>query len=134
MEKFLPSGALLEGAPLSYQESWHVSQALVKEIERLKIDLDKIDLSQLTEANPNDIKIDFILQLKDPLCSILGSQKIVEAVDKCFAKFTYDKMRITSQTFEKREARQDYLFAAFYVLWENVSPFFAGLSSFSKTS
>lgn len=133
MDKVLPTGAVLSITPLAYKDAWHVAQAILKELERLKIDLGSIDLEQLAKVDAKDMPKIF-LALKDPICGLLSSQKIVENVDKCFEKCTYNNARVKSDTFEAREARKDYLYASFYALWENVSPFFEGLSSSLQTS
>lgn len=138
MDRELPSGAKLAGGLLPYGEAWAVSQTILNEIKRLNIDVSKIDVDAFSnvklDAKFDRSHLELFLAIKDPLCALLGSSKIVEAVDHCFKKLTYNNLRIGGQTFESKEARQDYLFAAYYALWENVSPFFAGLSSSLQTN
>lgn len=127
MEKFiLPSGAKFEVQPLSYEGAWAVSQSIIKEIEKTQIDLKGLDLSQIMASD--------VMIMKGPICSILASNVVLESVKQCFAKCRYNDAKIDSMTFEKKEARGDYLFACFYALKENVSPFFGSLVSLLQMS
>lgn len=124
----LPSGASLEIGLLAAEEAWAVSQALLKEVEKLPFDVTGgIDFSVLLNQAG-------ILALKGPICSILSSPVLLAEAQKCFKQCTYNGIRIDKSTFEKRDCRGDLLPAAFYALKENVAPFFVGLSSFLTKS
>lgn len=117
----LPSGAVLDVTPLPYGEAWAVAQTVIKEIETLDL---KIDFTNMKSFEQLDL-----VALKGPFCAILSSQKVLEAVQKCFKKCLVEKLKIDGQTFEKPESRKDFLPAAFYAMKENVYPFFDGLLS-----
>ena len=121
----LSSGAKLEITPLPYLKAWIVSQIVVKEIEKIGLDtkeLKSIDFKNLMAVDA--------LNFKNPLCAILGSEPIIEAAKTCMERCTYNSLRIDDDTFERIEARQDFLPVVFSVLKENISPFFANLFSF----
>lgn len=122
METFkLPSGATLDVQALSYEAAWGVTQVLLKELENTKIDLSSINLK--------DIMATDLITLKGPICSILSSQSVLDSAKTCFKKCRYNDSQIDSMTFESKTARGDFLYAAFYALQENVTPFFASLLS-----
>lgn len=121
----LPSGSKLEITPLPYLKAWGVSQIVLKEIEKIGLDtkeLKSIDFKNLMAVDA--------LNFKNPLCSVLSSDPILEAAKTCMERCTYNGLKIDDDTFERIEARQDFLPVVFSVLKENISPFFANLFSF----
>jgi hypothetical protein len=120
----LPSGAIIDITLLPFEEAWGVSQTMAKEVERINFDIKAF--------NWNDFQMMDALNLKNPICAILSSQAVIDAAKICFKRVTYNGLKIDSQTFEKREHRADFLPVVFYVLRENISPFFENLFSFLK--
>jgi hypothetical protein len=117
----LPSGAVLEVDLLSYEKGWKVMQKLSKAFESLDIDLKGVDFKKLSEQD--------VLRFKNPICHLLADDKILEATKECFTKCLYNNQRIDSSTFDSKEARKDFVFAAFHALRCNLEPFFEGLVS-----
>jgi hypothetical protein len=122
----LPSGAVLDITLLPFEEAWGVSQIITKEIEKLTLDIKSVDWKEF--------KMSDALNLKNPICAILSSSAVVDAAKTCFKRVTYNGLKIDSQTFEKREFRSDFLPVVFYVLKENISPFFENLFSSLKAN
>lgn len=125
IKSILPSGAKLEITPLPYLKAWGVSQVLAKEVEKIGLDMKEfksIDFKNLLAVDA--------LSFKNPLCALLASESILEAAKTCMERCTYNGLRIDEDTFERIEARQDFLPVVFSVLKENISPFFANLFSF----
>ena len=118
----LPSGALLDITPMPYEDAWAICQTFSRCLEKINVDLKTIDFKNLMATD--------ILHLKGPICSILASQEIIDAAKKCFPRCTINGMKIDGMTFEKVEARGDFIPTVFYVLKENIAPFFANLLSF----
>jgi hypothetical protein len=118
----LPSGAMLEITLLPFEDANDLMQTVVNEIKILGIDLRGLDLRTLFEKEHTT--------LIGPVCSLLASKQIREAVKKCWPRATYNGVKIDSSTFEAKEARGDYLFTSFYLLKENISPFFESLLLF----
>jgi hypothetical protein len=121
----LPSGSKLEITPLPYLKAWGVSQDVLKEIKKLEL-----DISTLKTIDFQNLMAVDALTFTGPLCEILASERILEAAKTCMERCTYNGLKIDSDTFEKIEARQDFLPVVFSVLKENISPFFANLFSF----
>lgn len=119
----LPSGAKLEITLLPWEEAWGVSQRVAKVFEGLPIDGEslKMDAKSFLLAD--------VAKIKGPLLFLVGNQVIVEAAKTCFKRCTYNGLRIDKDTFEAREARQDYIPAVIQVLRENIAPFFESLIS-----
>ena len=122
MEKFeLPSGSKFEVQPLSYEGAWAVTQTVLKEIEKTEINLKGMDFKALNQTD--------VLNFKGPICSLLASQAVLDAAKSCFKKCRYNDLVIDSMTFEKKEARGDFLYCCWYALRENILPFFGSLVS-----
>jgi len=123
MEKVnLPSGAILELDLLSFADAWEVTQLLTAELEKINVDLKSIDFSNVQATD--------IVNLKGPICAVLSNKQITAIANACFKKCIYNGLRIDANTFEKKEARADYLPVVFHALRANVTPFFANLLSF----
>jgi hypothetical protein len=125
IKTILSSGAKLEITPLPYLKAWGVSQDVLKEVKKLNIDINTLKTIDFKNLMAVDA-----LSFAGPLCEILSNEKIVEAANICMERCTYNGLKIDSETFEKIEARQDFLPVVFSVLKENISPFFANLFSF----
>jgi hypothetical protein len=122
MEKFeLPSGSKFEVQPLSYEGAWAVTQTLLKEIEKTELNLKGMDFKALSQTD--------VLNFKGPICSLLASQAVLESAKSCFKKCRYNDLPIDSMTFEKKEARGDFLYCCWHALRENILPFFGSLVS-----
>jgi hypothetical protein len=121
----LSSGAKLEITPLPYLKAWGVSQDVLKEVKKLNVDINTLK----TIDFKNLLAVD-ALSFAGPLCEVLSNEKIIEAATVCMERCTYNGLKIDADTFEKIEARQDFLPVVFSVLKENISPFFANLFSF----
>jgi hypothetical protein len=122
MRTELPSGAYIDVTPLPYAQAWDVAQTLLREVEKLNIDLRGLNLDELMATD--------IVAIKGPICAVLGSPTVLNAVKLCFNRCTYNLAKIDDKTFEPVEARGDFLFCAFYALKENVHPFFGSLVSY----
>lgn len=121
MKVRLPSGAELAVTPLDWEDSWGVCQDALGVIEALNVDVKGMSLQ--------DISAQDVLNFKGPICKILSSQVMLAASKRCFAKCTYNGVKIDAVTFSKPENRGDFLHACFYALKENCAPFFASLLS-----
>lgn len=108
----LPSGAELQVTMGSFVESKNLYQAILKEAKDLKI------------SDEMEIDSNF---LKDIVCSLLSSKEIEECIETLLKRCTYDKSKITEDTFEDENARQDYYDVIRYVTEVNVYPFVKGL-------
>lgn len=124
MRHELPSGAYLDVTPLSYEQAWDVAQSLLREIQKLDIDLRGVKIDEFLATD--------IVAFKGPICGILGSPVVQNAVKLCFTRCCYNQVKIDKDTFEDVDKRGDFLFCAFYALRENVLPFFGSLASFLK--
>ena len=121
----LPSGAKLDITLLPFDEAWSIVQTITKVLERINVDLSRVDLTNIDATD--------IINLKSPLCAILSSNEILDAAKICFKRATYNGLKIDGQTFEKKASRCDFLPVVFHVLKENISPFFSNLISFLGT-
>jgi hypothetical protein len=127
MRQELPSGAYIEITPLSYEQAWDVAQSLLREVQKLDVNIEALEFDEKDQA-----KIDPIA-FKGPICGILSSPIAQNAVKLCFTRCLYiqgtSQAKIDKDTFEPVERRGDFLFCAYYALKENVYPFFGSLVS-----
>lgn len=112
----LPSGAILKITPAPFADARALYQAVMEEAKGLKLD-------------PNaDVDVNLY---KDLFCVGLTSKKIESALWDCFKRCTYDSgagdLKITTDSFEPVERRDDYLTVCFEVAKENVQPFMKSL-------
>jgi hypothetical protein len=104
----LPSGAELRITLAPFSDAKALYQAFLEEVKTLKWEA-------TTEIDTNFIK--------DIFCVGLASKKFEGALWKCMERALYNNLKITDQTFEPEEARQDYVPVCFEVAKENITPF-----------
>jgi len=104
----LPSGAELSITLAPFAESKGLYQAILKDIQHLKID--------------GEQEMDYNF-LKDILCAGLSSDGVDKALTVCMNRATYNNLKIDENTFEPEKARQDYLLVCFEVAKVNIEPF-----------
>ena len=105
-----------------WQDAVRLKNAVSRDLAKVGIDLDGITLK--TEINAA-----LIQKLIKPFMTIDSSEEFNTAVFKCMTRCTYNDDRITEQTFENVEAREDYYLIMLQVLTVNLAPFFKGLVS-----
>lgn len=108
----LPSGAKLRIQPAPFKDSRALYQAILEEAKVLKLD-------PKTEIDVN--------LFKDLFCVGVSSKKIESCLWECMKVVRYNELKIDADTFEKVEAREDYLTVCFEVAKENVLPFMKNL-------
>jgi hypothetical protein len=122
----LPSGASLEITLIPYEDAWAVTQMVSDELKGIDFDVNSIDWAEPVKTDA--------FKLKGPILSILANKKIIEAFKLCRDRCLYNGQKIDNFTFEKKETRQDFIPVVFYVIKENIAPFFGGLISFFQKS
>lgn len=108
----LPSGAKLEVQVAPFTLSKSLYMAVAEEAKALKLDPGA------------EVDVNFF---KDIFCTGIASKKIEMALAECMKRATYNGLKITDDTWEPLEARQDYLPACFEVAQENIKPFMKSL-------
>lgn len=111
----LPSGAILKIALPPFDVSKALMQAVTEEAKGMKLNAES-DLAQI---------------YKDVFCFGVSSRSIEAALWECMKKCTYNAgaadMKITKETFEPENARQDYLTVCVEVAKANIGPFVKSL-------
>lgn len=113
-EIVLASGAKLHITLSPFKDAKALYQALLEEARTLKLDAE-------AEADFNFFK--------DVFCTAFSSKRVETALEKCFERCTYNDKRITADTFEPAEAREDYMQVCLEVAQHNVHPFTKSLSA-----
>jgi hypothetical protein len=109
----LPSGAELEIQLAPFEDGRKLQKAVAKELKSIKVSADL----DLMDAN----------FMKDVLCSAIASDEIMDALELCFKRCTYNKLKVSKETWEPEEARGDYIQSSIEVLKANMLPFWKGL-------
>lgn len=107
-EVVLPSGNKLEVSPAPFKDAKRLFQAVGGDF--LKINLGEGDA-------------ELIDLLKNAICIGVSSPAIEAALEPCLKRCIYKGVKITPDTWEPVEAREDYLDVCVEVARENVGPF-----------
>lgn len=99
--------------------SMKLKKAVVEAVKESGIDVASIDLDNLKMG-----AIESIIQI---ILTADCSDKVEEAIFKCLVRCTYNGEKITKDTFEPVEAREDYYEIVIACLKENLAPFFGPL-------
>ena len=110
----LPSGKKMGIDIAPFADSKALWQAMLEELKGLRLDPDA------------SVDVNFI---KDIFCSGIASKKVEACLWECFKRVLYNDSKITKDTFESVEAREDYLDICFEVAKENIMPFTKNLSA-----
>lgn len=111
----LPSGAKLEIDLAPFADANALNKAVAKELKGMKFD------PELNLTDP--------VFIKDLACTAFSSDEIMNALEVCFRRCTYNGLKIDASTFEAEDARQDYFIVCREVLIEQIRPFAKGLLS-----
>lgn len=104
----LPSGATLLLVVAPFADSKDLYQAMLREVKGMKLD------------PKEEIDANFF---KDLFCAGLSSKEIEACLWKCISRCLIDNTKITPDTFEPIDKRDDYLTVCFEIAKANVMPF-----------
>lgn len=122
MTEFIaPSGAKVKIALAAWRDAVALKAAIAKEIIGSKVELDAGIFSGEAEIN--------LLDITKLAALVDSSEAVYNAVFACLLKSTRDGERISENTFEPENARQDYYPIVIACLKENLAPFFKSLLS-----
>lgn len=131
----MPSGAVLVLKDAPFEVAMRLLKTVAKELGNvatgLKLDLNFTDPAAINRLIQQDLPLDV---LKNAICQIVGSEAIESVFNECLGRCLYDGKVATRESFETRNARQDYLPVAWEVIKHNLTPFFVGLKSKSLTA
>ncbi len=117
----LPSGAQLVLGISDVREANELKKAVARELVAVNVNLTTLDIAKLSPDEMNSFKNIFF--------QILGSDLIEAALWKCISRCTYNQTRITWETFQPENAREDYQNVAWEVMVYNLRPFGKSLLS-----
>lgn len=134
----LPSGAVLTLCDPPFEEANELLEAVAVEVGKIATGL-KVDLSNSKDPGAiaaqmlaQDLSIDVI---KGAACQLVASPIVKAALRRCMGRCLYAGVTMTPASFEPKNARGDYLPAAWEVMRFTLVPFLNGLlSRFSKSA
>lgn len=91
-----------------FRDAKRLFDAVIKEVKAAKLD------------PKQELDVNFI---KDMLFSVVASESVEAAIWPCLAHSIYEKHRITTDSFESLEGREDFLEICYEVGKENILPF-----------
>lgn len=127
----LPSGAKLQLTDPPFEESMGLLKVVASELCKVATDL-KIELNfanpaaAMAKLMQQDLPVDVI---KNAVLQAIASNAIEGALSQCMGRCLYNGVGVSRASFEPRNARQDYLPAAWEVIKFNLLPFLSGLLS-----
>lgn len=116
----LPSNHILELGTPEFSSAKKLFKTLAKELRDVDINLESLDFQALGGKDVNAFKNVFL--------QVAASDAIEACVFECAAKSLLQGQKITVNTFNDVELRQDYLLVAWEVMKLSLSPFFASLT------
>lgn len=123
----LKSGRELGLALAPFSVGSKLFKAVLAELRSINIDVTKLDMGM--ELNLRAIDPRLINIIKDAFCEIATSETVEVAFFECAGRCLLNGQKITRETFEAPDAREDYLPVAWEVIKYNLAPFFRGLAS-----
>lgn len=107
----LPSGAVLKVQPTTFVQAKALNQELLKSLRT-------VPLTSTNEVGE---------MVKNLFTTGFSSPEIEKRIWDCFDRCLYNDHKITQDTFEPAEARQDYVVVCYEVAKENILPFVKSL-------
>ena len=111
----LQSGANLTIQIAPFKLGTELVRTVARELIKVRVSLDVSDLTKVAGGDLNTVK--------DAAFQLIQSDALEKILHECMARCLYNGERITADTWEKVEAREDY----FPVMWEvfqaNMRPF-----------
>lgn len=107
-------------------------KTVLGELRTINIEATKLDLNMELDLRKIDPRL--INTMKDLFCEIASSDAVESAFFECAGRCLLDGKKITRETFESPDMREDYLPVAWEVIKYNLLPFFRGLASQLSTS
>lgn len=129
----LDSGAKLEVQLASFGNAHRLLKAFAAEAEKVKLNIGVAqsagDIVKLKNLTPETYDM-----LKNFVARMIASEELEEALWPCMAVVLYNGKPVSRETFEKEDARQDFLPVIREVLMANLLPFGAGLGSMLRAA
>jgi len=119
MEFTTKNGAEIKINVADFITSMKLKKAVVEAVKDSGVDIAGIDMGNLKAGT-----IDSIFQI---ILAADCSDKVEEAIFKCLNRCLYNSEKITKDTFESLDARENYYEIVIACLKDNLSPFFAPL-------
>ena len=139
MEFTTNSGATAIINVADFISSMKLKRAVVEAVKSSGADLSKIDLgggesdkagsTVADKEKANKAKMETANLLINIAMSVDSDERVYDALFKCLLRCTYDGVRITRDTFEAAETREDYYEVAIACMKVNLAPFFKPLFS-----
>lgn len=114
----LKSGRTLGMTMAPFSVGSKLYRTIAKELREVKLEL-PAGTKSITDL---DIGV-----AKDAILQLIASSELEAVVFECFNRCTLDGVKVTRETFESEEGREDYFPAALEVVKYNLTPFFRGL-------
>lgn len=119
----MKSGVELVVKLADFPDGMRLFKAVLFELKSVKIEVDKIDLNaDMTKMDPKMLNV-----FKDVFCQLLVSDVVEKALVACMARCLYDGEQLKMASFNKANARGDFLPVAWEVGRANLAPFFSGV-------
>lgn len=130
----LDSGAKLEVQMASFANAHRLLKAFAHEAEQVKLNIGVTQVTAGELLKMKNLTPDTYDMLKNFIARMIGSEELEAALWPCMQVVLYNSKPVSRETFEKEDARQDFLPVMREVLMANLIPFGAGLGSLLKAA
>ena len=120
MEFKAPSGAKVVINPADFEAAMELKSCIMRELSKADV---KMELSALAKQQDGEQKDRDIADIVKLFATMDASRDVQNAVFDCLIRCTYSGEKITRNTFEDVNARQDYYDIIFHCIKENLTPF-----------
>ena len=138
MDFVLDSGAKISITVSSFEDALNLTKSIERAIKGLKLPVSALGI-EIDTKNPSSMFMqnnDLMGEVIDKIISVATSEEVELCLFKCFARATYEGVKITKDLFDDislgDKAREDYYPMCVKVIEVNCSPFFKrALSAFA---
>ena len=128
----LSNGKDLHIGHADFQHALDLKDAIFKELADQKIDIPGVkdlNFNELSKAELTPVLLETIIK---SVLNLDSSKEITRSVFECLKRCTYNKEKITHDTFNDIEIRKFYMQIKYEVIKKNILPFFQNLASLSE--
>ena len=131
MGDYKVNGKNLAVTPSDFKTCVALKNAVIKALNQRKLDIGEEALDAAAELRAGNVSGDLLGTMLTSVLSVAGSTEVETLLMECAKKAVIGAMneKIDLEYFERPVNREDYIPVMYYLLQENIGPFFKGAFS-----
>jgi hypothetical protein len=131
MGDYKVNGKKLLITPADFKTCIDLKNAVIRAVNKGQLSIGEEELKSLSAGDRGEVSGDTLGTLLKSILSIAGSSEVDRLLFECAKKAVIGEMneKIDEEYFERAVNRPDYYPVMYYLLKENIGPFFAGAFS-----